>query len=183
MTPETSLKIRLFGAPELRKKARPAKQVAALQRQILSEMAQLMYAAEGIGLAAPQVGVNEAMIVVDIGTGLYKLINPKIVKKEGSQVMEEGCLSVPGVCIKVKRAKRIEIQAQDEFSKPLTLEAEDLLACVFQHEIDHLNGKLIVDYASFLKWMKISGKLKEIKKRSKHEELRESKTKSCQLQL
>ncbi len=200
---ETRLKIRLFGASELRKKARPIKQVTPLQRQILSEMAQLMYEAGGIGLAAPQVGINEAMILTDIGTGLYKLINPKIVKKEGSQVMEEGCLSVPGICIKVKRARKIEIQAQDEFAKPLTLEAEGLLACVLQHEIDHLKGKLIVDYASFLKRLKIGRKLKEIKKlrlrlststrsilseqseskERSNEELPESKTKSCQLQL
>ena len=181
--PETRLRIRLFGAPELRKRAKPVKQVTALERQILSQMAQLMYDAEGIGLAASQVGISQAMIVVDIGLGLYKLINPKIVKKEGSQVMEEGCLSVPGVCIKIKRARKIEIQAQDEFAQPLTLEAEGLLACVFQHEIDHLKGMVIVDYASFLKRMGIRRKLKEMKKRSKDEGLPESKTKSCQLQL
>jgi peptide deformylase len=123
------------------------------------------------------------MIVVDIGSGLYKLINPKVVKKEGSQSMEEGCLSVPGICIKVKRAKKVSIAAQDEFGRNVTIEAEDLLACVFQHEIDHLRGKLIVDYASFLNRLKMSGKLEELKKKAKDEKLPESEAKSCKLQL
>ena len=177
------LKIRLFGDPVLRKKTKPVKQVTPVHRDILSEMAQLMYAEPGIGLAASQVGVNESMIVVDIGTGLYKLINPRIVKKEGYQAMEEGCLSVPGVCLKIKRAKRVVVKAEDEDSKPVTIEAEDLLACVFQHEIDHLKGKLIIDYASLFDKLKIKNKLKELKKRSEDERLPESETKSCKLQL
>jgi len=181
--PETSLSIRLLGEPVLRKKASPVKQINSLQRDTLSKMAQLMYAAQGIGLAAPQVGINEAMIVADIGSGLYKLINPKIVKKEGSQVMEEGCLSLPGIWIKVKRAKKVIVRAQDEFAKTLTLEAEGLLACVFQHEIDHLKGRLMVDYASFFQRLKIRKKLAELKTRPIDEELPESKTKSCKLQL
>jgi peptide deformylase len=177
------LKIKLFGDPALRKKVKPVKEVTFLHRDTLSGMAQLMYAESGIGLAASQVGVNESMIVVDIGTGLYKLINPKIVEKGGYQVMEEGCLSVPGVCIKVKRARKVVIKAQDEDSKPVTIEAEDLLACVFQHEIDHLNGKLIIDHASLFDKLKIKKKLKELKKRSEYERLPESETKSCKLQL
>jgi len=177
------LKIRLFGDPALRKKVKPVKEVTPVHRDILSEMAQLMYAESGIGLAASQVGVNESMIVVDIGTGIYKLINPKIVEKEGYQVMEEGCLSLPGVCIKVKRAKKVVIKAECQDSKPVTIEAEDLLACVFQHEIDHLNGKLIIDYASLFDKLKIKKKLKELKKRSAYERVSESETKSCKLQL
>jgi len=180
---KTTLKIRLFGDPALRKKVKAVKELTPVHGDILSEMAQLMYAESGIGLAASQVGVNESMIVVDIGTGLYKLINPKIVEKEGYQVMEEGCLSVPGVCIKVKRARRVVIKAQDEDSKPVTIEAEGLLACVLQHEIDHLKGKLIIDYASILEKLKIRNKLKELKKRSEYERLPESETKSCKLQL
>ena len=108
---------------------------------------------KGVGLAAPQVGINEAFIVVDAGSGLYKLVNPKILKKEGIQVNDEGCLSVPGVYIKVKRAKKIWVSALDETSKPIKFEAHDLLACALQHEIDHLYGRLIVDYASFFKKM------------------------------
>jgi peptide deformylase len=97
--------------------------------------------------------------------------------------MEEGCLSVPGVCVKVKRSKKILVEAQDENAHPVVIEAEDLLACVFQHEIDHLRGRLIVDYASFLDKIKIKRKLQELKKRAKDEDLSESEIKSCKLQL
>ncbi len=180
---KTALKIRLLGDPVLRKKAKPVRQVTAVHRDILSEMAQLMYAESGIGLAASQVGVNESMIVVDIGQGLYKMINPRIIEKEGYRVMEEGCLSVPGVCIKVKRAKKILVKAEDEDSKPLIIEAEGLLACAFQHEIDHLKGKLIIDYASLFEKLKIRNKVRELKKRLEYERLPESEAKSCKLQL
>jgi peptide deformylase len=181
--PETKLKIRLLGDPALRKGSKPVRQINEGRRQILSQMAGLMYDSSGVGLAATQVGINESMIVVDAGSGLYKLINPKVVKKEGTQVMEEGCLSVPGVCIKVKRAREVLVEAQDENGKPVSIEARDLLACVFQHEIDHLRGRLIVDYASFLERLKISGKLEELKKRSRGEKLSEPKAESCKLQL
>lgn len=171
---ETALKIRLFGDPALRKKARLIKNITSLECDILSKMAQLMYEAGGIGLAAPQVGIDEAMLVVDIGSGLYKLINPKIIKRKGTQVMEEGCLSVPGVCLKVRRAKEIAVEAQDESAKPIRIEAEGLLACVFQHEIDHLRGRLIVDYAPFFERLKIRKKLAELSK---------VETRACKLQL
>lgn len=179
---ETALKIRLFGEPILKKKAISVKEITSVHRDILGEMARVMYAQSGIGLAAPQVGINEAMIVADCGSGLYKLINPKIIQKEGYQVMEEGCLSVPGICIKVRRNRKVVIKAQDQNSKLVTIEAQDLLARVFQHEIDHLGGRLIVDYASFFQRLRIRQKLKELKKRSR-DELSESKTKSCRLQL
>lgn len=177
------LKIRLFGDPALRKKAGPVKEITQRHRDILSRMAQLMYESSGIGLASLQVGINEAMIVVDIGSGLYKLINPKIVYKQGSQVMEEGCLSIPGICVKVKRAKKVKISAYDESAKPVTIEAQDLLACVFQHEIEHLKGRLIIDYASFFEKFKIAGKLEELKNKVRDEKLSGSETKSCKLQL
>lgn len=181
---ETGLKIRLFGDPGLRKKVAVVKEVTAYHAEVLSKMAQIMYAASGVGLAAPQVGIKEAMIVVDCGSGLYKLINPKIIKKQGWQVMEEGCLSIPGVCIKVKRAKKVWLKAQDEFGKPQTIEAEGLLACVFQHEIEHLKGRLIVDYASFFEKIKIRKRLKELRKKAVSDErLSISETKSCKLQL
>jgi peptide deformylase len=180
---ETTLKIRIFGDPALRKKTRAVREVTEEHRGLLSEMARLMYESSGIGLAAPQVGRPESMIVADCGSGLYKLINPKVVKKEGSQVLEEGCLSVPGVCLNVRRAKKILVEALDETSKPFSLEAQDLLACVIQHEIDHLKGKLIVDYASFIDRVKISRKLKKLKTKAQDEELSQPETKSCQLQL
>lgn len=180
---KTASRIRVFGDPVLRKKAQPVKEITQVERDILSQMSGVMYESLGIGLAAPQIGISSAMIVVDIGHGLYKLINPKIIKREGRQVMDEGCLSVPGVCIGVKRAQKVVIQAQDENGKAISLEAEDLLACVFQHEIDHLNGKLIVDYASFLEKIKAKKKLEALKRKSENEKLSESETKSCKLQL
>ena len=177
------LKIRKFGDLVLRKKSLPLKKVSFEQAEFLSRMAQLMYDDEGVGLAAPQVGLNQAMIVVDIGKGLYKLINPKIVKAQGAQVNQEGCLSVPGVCLKIRRANKVEVEALDETGEPVSIKAEGLLACVFQHEIDHLNGKLIVDYATLLEKIKIAKVLKELKKETKHESLPESTRKSCKLQL
>jgi peptide deformylase len=140
-----------------------------------------MYESSGIGLAGPQVGINESLIVVDVGTGLYKLINPKILKKEGQQVMEEGCLSIPGVYIKIKRAKKILVEAWDENSKPSKIEASDLLACVLQHEIDHLHGRLIVDYLPLLQKLTLARKLKKMKNRLENEKLSESERKSIKL--
>ncbi|MCX5710413.1 MAG: peptide deformylase [Candidatus Omnitrophica bacterium] len=164
---ETALKIRLFPDPCLRKKCSPVAKVTAKHRDILSKMAQAMYDGMGIGLAAPQVGINEQMIVVDIGSGLYKLINPKVVKKQGTQKLSEGCLSIPEVCVKVRRARKVKVCALGEDGKALDIEAEDLLACVLQHEIDHLKGNLIIDYASLLEKLKIKTKLAGLKKLSK----------------
>ncbi|MDI6759013.1 MAG: peptide deformylase [Candidatus Omnitrophota bacterium] len=174
MKENPGLKIRIYGDPVLRKKAKPIQDVIGEHRKILSQMAQLMLINSGVGLAAPQIGISEKMIVVDIGSGLYKLINPEITKKEGSLCLEEGCLSIPGVNIKVKRAKKICLKALDEFGKPLFYKAEGLLACVFQHEIDHLNGKLIIDYASLFQRLKIAKKLEKLK-RAKDERVLKSK--------
>ncbi len=159
---ETELKIKVIGDPVLRKKTKKVSRINSEHIRILSKMARLMYESKGIGLAAPQVGISRAMIVVDIGTGLFKLINPRIVSKSGSQVMEEGCLSVPGVYLKVKRAKKVCLEALDENGCFQKLEAVDLLACVFQHEIDHLEGKLIVDYASLFKKLALKKKLNNL---------------------
>lgn len=159
---ETKLKIRVYGDPVLRKKAKPVIRVTERHRDVLSQMARTMYDGAGIGLAAPQIGISEQLIVVDIGEGVYKLINPKIVRKQGLQAMSEGCLSVPGICIKVSRAKHVWVEAKDENSKPLKIEARDLFACVLQHEIDHLKGKLIIDYASFIEKLRIKRKLKAL---------------------
>lgn len=179
---ETKLSIRTFGDPVLRQKAKAVKGLTEGQRSLLSRMAQVMYQASGIGLAAPQVGISQAMIVVDIGNGLFKLVNPKITQRSGSQEMEEGCLSVPGVCIKVKRSGSVTVDALNEEGKPVKIEAQGLFACVLQHEIDHLKGKVIVDYASFFEKLKIKHKLETLKK-AYHENMPESETKSCKLQL
>ena len=171
--PETKLKIRIFGDPVLRKKAKPLNRVAAKHREILSQMAHSMYAGAGIGLAAPQIGISAQLIVVDIGAGLYKLVNPKIVRRQGAQAIQEGCLSVPGVCIKVKRAQQVWVEAKDENNNWVEIQAKDLFACVLQHEIDHLKGKLIIDYASFLEKLRTKRKLSSLK----------TTVKACKLQL
>ncbi|MCK9430822.1 MAG: peptide deformylase [Candidatus Omnitrophica bacterium] len=169
--PETKLKINIFGDSVLRKKAKPVKEVTAEHQKVLSLMSQSMYEHSGIGLAAPQIGMSVRLIVVDIGEGLYKLVNPKIVKRQGSQAIQEGCLSVPGASVKVKRSRQVWVEALDENNRPLKLEAKDLFACVLQHEIDHLEGKLIVDYASFLQKLKIRKKMRELKKEFKTRKL------------
>lgn len=161
-TKETELKIKTLGEPVLKNGVRLIDKVTDYHRKMLSEMARLMYSVSGVGLAAPQVGITESMIVVDAGSGLYKLINPRIVKASGQQVSEEGCLSVPEVGVRVRRAKSVVIEALDENGKPVTIEAEDLLACVFQHEIDHLNGCLIIEHASLIDKIKYGKKIKEI---------------------
>lgn len=161
---ETELKIRLFEDTILRTSAQPVKEITEYHRGILSGMARLMYETSGLGLAAPQIGISASMIVVDAaGSGLYKLLNPKIIRQEGQFVMEEGCLSLPGVAVKVKRAKKIIVEAQDDLGKQVFIETEDLLACVFQHEVDHLNGILIIDHASLAEKAMIKKKLEGIK--------------------
>ncbi|MBM3250341.1 MAG: peptide deformylase [Candidatus Omnitrophica bacterium] len=200
--PETALRLRFYPDPALRKRSVSVKQATDRHREILSAMSRIMYADQGIGLAAPQAGVNEAMIVVDIGQGLYKLINPKIVKRQGRQALEEGCLSVPGVCIKVRRSRKVWVRALDENARQLDFEAEDLFACVLQHEIDHLSGRLIIDHASFIDRLKIKKRLQELSRqankseggippayqaglagKTKNERVPESEAKSCKLQL
>ena len=121
------------------------------ERGILDEMAKTMYLEGGVGLAACQVGINKQLAVVDIGDGLMKLINPAIVKKEGCAIQEEGCLSVPEASIKIKRAKKVTVECLNEKGEALKIVAQGLLARVLQHEIDHLLGKLIVDYLSPIK--------------------------------
>jgi peptide deformylase len=158
---KTEFKIKIIGDPVLRKKSKTIKTVTSRHKDILSKMAQIMYDAKGVGLAAPQVGINEALIVVDTGSGLYKIINPRIIKKEGIQAIEEGCLSVPGVTIKVKRAKKVLLHGLDPDGNSLTFEVENILACVFQHEIDHLSGKLIIDYAPMWKRFFLKKKLRK----------------------
>jgi len=171
--PETKSKIRIFGDPVLRKKAKPVGKITYEHREILKAMAESMYEDSGIGLAAPQIGISSQLIVADIGEGLYKLINPKIVKRQGFHAITEGCLSVPGISIKVKRSKRIWVEAKDENNNPVKIEAGDLFACVLQHEIDHLKGKLIIDYVSFLEKIRIKRKLAALK----------TNVKTCKLQL
>lgn len=131
----------------LRRKSRKVTAVDDEVCKLLDDMAETMYAAEGVGLAAPQVGVFRRVVVVDIGEGLIELINPVVVYRKGAQIRVEGCLSVPGKSARVKRPKRVIVRAMGRDGKTFEKVAEDWLAVAMCHEIDHLNGKLYIDNA------------------------------------
>ncbi len=135
--------------PILRKRCSDVKAVDAEIKRLLDDMAMTMYAVGGVGLAAPQVGLDVRLIVIDVGLGLLKLVNPKIVKSEGYSTIEEGCLSVPNVFVKIKRRAKLTVSALNDSGKPELIKAEGLLAHAFGQEIDHINGKLIIDYLPF----------------------------------
>lgn len=141
-------RVRKYGEPVLRKQCMRVNNVGSREKEILARMALTMYEAQGIGLAAPQVGIDEQLIVVDIGEGLIKLINPLIVWEEGESLLEEGCLSLPEITVKVKRARRVVVKGWNEKGEIVEIGGENLLAHALQHEIDHLSGILIIDYAN-----------------------------------
>lgn len=148
--------------PRLHTKASPVAEVTDELRTLIRDMAETMYEAPGVGLAATQVNVHKRIVVIDVSedkTGLRAYINPEIIARSGEQVCEEGCLSVPGIYEKVTRAERVKVRALDEQGKPFELEAEGLLAVCIQHEIDHLDGKVFVEYLSPLKLNRIKSKL------------------------
>jgi len=147
--------------------ASPVRQVNAEIRKLVDDMAQTMYAAPGIGLAATQVNVHKQVIVIDVSENhdqLMALINPQILARDGVAEREEGCLSVPGIYEKVSRAERISVTALDRDGKPFTLDAEGLLAVCIQHEIDHLQGKVFVEYLSRLKQTRIKMKMQKLQR-------------------
>ncbi|MBN1870219.1 MAG: peptide deformylase [Candidatus Omnitrophica bacterium] len=143
-----ALKIRIYGDPCLRKKNVPVKEVGPGERMVMQAMIGTMYQAKGVGLAAPQVGINQRFFVLDIGDGPMIVTNPEIIKRSGSAVMEEGCLSVPEVTIAVTRSEELTLRYTDENNHARKLTCNGLLARVIQHEMDHLNGVLIDHYAS-----------------------------------
>jgi peptide deformylase len=153
--------------PILRKKAGVVTEFGPELEELVNNMAETMYDAPGVGLAAPQIGVSKQLLIYDAAPeeerGSPKvLINPKIIKAEGEEVGEEGCLSVREFCAQVKRATHIVIEAVDVKGESLTIEAEDWPARVIQHEIDHLNGILFIDHLSSLKRSLYKKKLKKI---------------------
>lgn len=141
-------KVVLTGDPVLRRIAHPVKEVNDNIKKLMNNMAETMYHAKGVGLAAPQVGISKRVIVVDIGEGLFKLVNPEIVASSGIQDGAEGCLSLPDVVGNVKRSERVTVKALDENGDEVTIEASGYLARAFQHEIDHLNGIIFTDKAT-----------------------------------
>lgn len=157
-----SLSILNYPDPRLHKVAKPVSEVDDSIRQLINDMAETMYAAPGIGLAATQVDRHIQLIVIDTTKeqdNLQVFINPKIVAKSGHQEYEEGCLSVPGVYEKVTRAENITVEALDRDGEKFTLEADGLLAVCIQHEMDHLQGKVFVEYLSQLKRTRIKTKM------------------------
>jgi peptide deformylase len=163
----TKLKVRLYGDPCLRQKSSPVKNVGVSERVLIEAMIETMYEYKGVGLAAPQVGVNERIFVADVGEGPMVFVNPKIVDKRGSGKLDEGCLSIPGVNVAINRPETITVQYIDQNNKPRTMTCDELLARVVQHETDHLLGKLIVDYADEETMKKIKPVLEEIEKQRK----------------
>ena len=158
------LKILHYPDERLHTVAQPVPTVTEATRKLIQEMAETMYAAPGIGLAATQVDVHQQVIVIDISDThdqLLVLINPEIIASSGEDVCEEGCLSVPGVYEKVRRAERVTVRALDANGKSFSLETDGLLAVCVQHEIDHLKGKVFVEYLSALKQMRLKARIKK----------------------
>lgn len=145
------LDIRVLGDPILRKATTPVEEVTDDIRSLISDMFDTMYAAEGIGLAAPQVGRTERITVMDVEGKKFALINPQIIEREGTQRGEEGCLSIPDIFGEVTRSSRVIVRALNEKGEQIEAEGTELLARCMQHEIDHLDGKLFIDYLSMLK--------------------------------
>lgn len=160
----TILAILNYPDPRLHTVAKPVKAVSADIRRLVRDMADTMYAAPGIGLAATQVDIHQQLVVIDISenqSDLRVFINPRITSRHGEQEYEEGCLSVPGVYETVRRAQKITVEALDGEGNPFELTADGLLAVCIQHEMDHLLGKVFVEYLSPLKQTRIRSKLKK----------------------
>jgi peptide deformylase len=145
------LDIYVLGQPILRNETKPVERITDDLRRLIDNMFETMYAAKGVGLAAPQVGRTERLAVVDADERPFVIVNPEIVAEEGSMKGEEGCLSIPDIYGDVERSAKVTVRALDREGQPFELEATELLARCLQHEIDHLHGKLFIDYLSYLK--------------------------------
>ena len=161
-----------YGAQVLHQPARPVDAITPAINQLLTDMVETMYAAPGIGLAAPQIGVALRVFVVDLSvgrdpSGLIMMINPEFVERDGMQLEEEGCLSVPGFNATVVRPKRAVVKGLDREGNPQQIEGTDLLARAFQHEMDHLDGTLFVDRLRGIKRDMIVRKIRKLTKAGK----------------
>jgi len=158
------LQILAYPDPRLRKIATPVAAVTPEIQRLIRDMAETMYAAPGIGLAATQVDVHKRIVVIDISEtrdDLRVFVNPEILASEGEAECEEGCLSVPGYYDRVRRAARIKVRAQDSQGQPFELEADGMLAVCIQHETEHLEGKVFVDHLSALKRQRLAARLRK----------------------
>ena len=146
--------IRVMGDEVLNKVCKPVKEVTPRIKTLIEDMIETMYEAEGVGLAAPQVGVLKRLVVIDVGEGPFVMINPRILETSGEQTGTEGCLSVPGKCGMVTRPNYAKVLAYNEDMEPVEIEGTELKARAMLHEIDHLDGKLYVE--------KVEGELKDV---------------------
>jgi len=163
------LNILHYPDPRLRDKAEPVASVGAGEKQLVADMFETMYNAPGIGLAAIQVNIAKRIIVVDISedqTQALCFINPEIVRHDGEEIMEEGCLSVPGIYEPVTRYRKIRVAALDAKGKAFEMEADGLLSVCIQHEMDHLEGKLFVDYLTEMKRNRIRKKMEKLRRQT-----------------
>ncbi len=155
------LDIVTYPRPVLRKRCQPVARISDAERGLFEDMTETMYQAHGVGLAASQVGVGRQLIVFDDGQGLVKLANPKISHRKGRATCEEGCLSIPGITVKVKRAKELTLCGLNQQGVRVTLNAQGVLARIIQHECDHLQGKLIIDYLNLPRRLLLKRRLKK----------------------
>jgi peptide deformylase len=156
-----NFQLRFYPDRVLRQKARPVVDLNGDLSNLIDRMARLMYVNHGIGLAAPQVGVLRRIIMADVGEGLFTLINPGIIEQEGQDIFEEGCLSLPGIQVQIDRNSTILVQGVDIEGKLRQIELNGLMSRIIQHEIDHLNGVLIIDYASVAQKFYLKEELQE----------------------
>jgi peptide deformylase len=158
------LDIHVLGSPVLRKETRPVEAVDDELHRLIDDMFETMYAAKGIGLAAPQVGRLERLAVIDVDEKPLVVMNPEVVVAEGTIKAEEGCLSIPEIYGDVERSAHVVVNAYDRDLQPYTVEGTDLLSRCLQHEIDHLHGKLFIDYLSIIKRRAAIAKWEEMRK-------------------
>jgi peptide deformylase len=157
------LGISVLGSPILRQNTVPVTRFESDLQKLIDDMFETMYRAKGIGLAAPQVGRTEQLAVIDVGNNPFVIINPEITAAEGKIKGEEGCLSIPDLFGDVERSARVTVHALDREGNPFDVTAEELLSRCLQHEIDHLHGRLFIDYLSFLKRRALLAKWEENK--------------------
>lgn len=163
-----TLEILQYPDERLRWRAAPVERVDERLRRLVDDMLETMYAAPGIGLAATQIGIDERVAVIDTSEhrdAPLVLVNPEIVARDGSAESEEGCLSIPGVFEKVRRAERVTVRALDRDGEPFERTVDGLLAVCVQHEIDHLDGRLFIDHLSLLKRQRINKRLAKQRRR------------------
>lgn len=161
------LKIRKYGDPILRKECQEVKDVNQGIKKLADDMAETMFEFEGAGLAAPQIGKDKRMITANLGNGKsLSLINPEILEKTGKVIMEEGCLSLPDIFVEVKRSEKVTVEGLDKDGKRVRIKVKALLSRILQHEIDHLNGILMIDRIPFWKRWKLREELREIKQKN-----------------